>query len=424
MLYYVVRPLARLAIKFWFTKIHLVHLDRVPKDEPVIMAINHPTIFIEPCIMACYQPRDLFFLAKGVLFVTPFVNFLKSLHIIPLYRQKDGGFGKRKSNVGTFDYCYRKFDENGAILIMPEGSSEQVRQLRPLTKGFAKMAFGAYERDHDTQLKILPVGVNFSTPDKFRSQVSMGFGEPIAIQDYVELYNKSPREATNQLIDDLYLGMKEQVVHVDNREDFLLADQLLELVENQEVLTLDHVVVEDSNKIRIDKKIAERIGVLTNANKEELKSKTNIYFQELNKLGLTDYDLVHSKKYGMGTLLILIFLHPIFLLGWLTNVIPYGFGLFCGSKANDVETRMSVVMGMAFGFYLFYYPFMLYVGWAFGGWPSFLLALFIPVFGYLAVLYLDVARRYAVAMKVRKSTFSKIQELQENRRLILQYFKS
>ena len=424
MLYYIVRPLARLALKFWFTKIHLVHLDRVPKSDPVIMAINHPTIFIEPCLMACYQPRDLFFLAKGVLFVRPFITILKSLHIIPLYRAKDGGFEKRKSNVGTFDYCYKKFAENGSVLIMPEGSSIQARQLRSLTKGFAKMAFGTYENDPTTNLKILPIGVNFSDADKFRSEVSLGFGTPIAIQDYVELYKKSPREATKKLIDDLYVGMKEQVVHVEDQEDFLLIDQLLELQENQNTATLHQVVVNNSSKIVKNKALIKITEALTDKGREELKTTTNSYFQNLAKLKISDYGLVHSKKYGMGTLLILILTHPIFLIGWLTNIIPYGFGLFCGSKAEDIETRMSVVMGMAFGFYLLYYPIILLFGWIFGGWPLLLFALLVPVLGYLSVLYLDVARRYGGSMKVRKVNEKQIDALRKMRSEILKIIKA
>lgn len=420
MLYYLVRPLARLALKFWFTKIHLVDLDRVPQSDPVIMAINHPTIFIEPCLMACYQPRALFFLAKGVLFVSPFTSFLKSLHLIPLYRQKDGGFDKRKANVDTFDYCYRKFSENGAVLIMPEGSSEQVRQLRPFNKGIAKMAFGAYEKNHDTRLKILPVGVNFSDADKFRSEVSLGFGEPLEIQNYIKLYKSDPREATKKLLGDLYDRMEKQVVHVNDREDFFLVDQILTLMENQEPVILTSVVVKNSNKIVFNKKVTEIIAGLANNSKEELKHKTKSYFQQLSESHITDYALVHAEKYRIPTLLFLIVTHPIFLIGWLTNSLPYAFGLFCGSKTKDVETRMSVVLGLTFGFYLIYYPVMIYLGWMIGGWPLFLLALMIPILGYFSVLYLDQARRYSGALKVRKTGSTVIQDLQKKRNSILQ----
>lgn len=419
MLYFLVRPLARLALKFWFTKIHLVHLERVPQSDPVIMAVNHPTIFIEPCILSCYQPRSLFFLAKGVLFVPPFVGVLKSLHLIPLFRQKDGGFKKRKSNVDTFDYCYKKISENGAILIMPEGSSKQIRHLRPMTKGFAKMAFGAYEQNNDTKLKILPIGVNFSDADKFRSEVSLGFGAPLKIQDYVELYKVDPREATQKLMKDLYDGMQEQVVHVADYNDFLLADQLLTLSENELVDNPLRVVVNNSGRIVENKKITSKIDGLEEVDKNELKSQSQGYFNEIKTLGIHDYALLHAGKYQILTLLFLVLTHILFLIGWLTNALPYGFGLYCGSKAKDVETRMSVVLGMTFGFYLIYYPIMMLFGWYYGGGLWLLMAMLLPAFGYFSVLYLDIARRYRAALKVRQTDQKRIEELLEKRRSIL-----
>jgi len=102
-----------------------------------------------------------------------------------------------------------------------------------------------------------------------------------------------------------------------------------------------------------------------------------------------------------------------------TNVLPYAFGLFCGSKTNDVETRMSVVLGLTFGFYLLYYPFMILIGWFYGGWFWSLFALLIPFFGYFSVLYLDTARRYHGALKVRQTNKNQIKELLAQRKSIL-----
>jgi len=418
MLYYLVRPLARLALKFFFTKIHLVHQDRVPQSDPVLMAINHPTIFTEPILMACYQSRALFFLAKGVLFITPFVRVLKSLHLIPLYREKDGGIDKRKGNLNSFDYCYEIFNKNGVVLIMPEGSSKLVRQLRPFNKGFTKLAFGAYEKNKDTQLKILPVGVNFSDADKFRGEVSFGFGEPLEIQDYTELYKSSPRKATKKLMKDLYREMEKQVVHVKHPEDLLLVDQILRLIEHQNPSDPTRVVVENSDKIDIEKKVTKIIGEMTIASKEALKTKTQSYFIQLEQFNLSDYALIHEEKYQIGTLLFLILTHPIFLLGWITNAVTYAFGLFCGSEARDVETRMSVVMGMTFGFYLLYYPVAILIGWMLGKW-SLILAILFPILGYFSVLYLDLARQYQTALKVRKAPQDLIKRLRDSRAEIL-----
>ena len=78
-LYPIVRPLAALAIKTFFRKIHLSNMDRVPSDRPVILAANHPTAFMEPCILACYMDRPLHFLVRGDFFSKTPVFFFAAL---------------------------------------------------------------------------------------------------------------------------------------------------------------------------------------------------------------------------------------------------------------------------------------------------------------------------------------------------------
>ena len=213
--------------------------------------------------------------------------------------------------------------------------------------------------------------------------------------------------------------MEDQVIHIKNRADFLVSDQLLKLKENQNRLTLMPVLVKESKKIATEKKIIENFEHLPNATKQLLKTQTQVYFSKLDKLGLTDYALLHEQSYQLSTLLLLIFLHPIFIFGWMTHSIPYGFGLFCGSKTKDVETRMSVVLGLTFGFYLLYYPFLMILGWIYGGWPILLLASMLPIFGYFSILYFDQARRYQAAVKVRQTASETVAELQKMRAEIL-----
>jgi len=98
--------------------------------------------------------------------------------------------------------------------------------------------------------------------------------------------------------------------------------------------------------------------------------------------------------------------------------VTYAFGLFCGSEARDVETRMSVVMGMTFGFYLLYYPVAILIGWMLGKW-SLILAILFPILGYFSVLYLDLARQYQTALKVRKAPQDLIKRLRDSRAEIL-----
>ncbi|MFK7806382.1 MAG: hypothetical protein AB8F74_01150, partial [Saprospiraceae bacterium] len=63
MLYRITRPFAQIAIRTTFRKIYFTNEERIPWDKPVILAINHPTIFIEPCLLATHLDEPLHFLA-------------------------------------------------------------------------------------------------------------------------------------------------------------------------------------------------------------------------------------------------------------------------------------------------------------------------------------------------------------------------
>jgi len=76
MLYFLIRPLARLAILIFYRKVYFTNRDRIPAGKPVIMAVNHPTGFVEPCILAVFTREPLHYLVRGDLFRKPLFNFL------------------------------------------------------------------------------------------------------------------------------------------------------------------------------------------------------------------------------------------------------------------------------------------------------------------------------------------------------------
>jgi len=414
MLYYFVRPLARIALKFWFRKIYRTHLDRVPRDKPVIFAVNHPTIFIEPCLLACYQPRALFFLTKGILFQFPFVSFLKSLHMVPIYRQQDGGFGKRKSNVSTFDYCYQLFDRKDSTMIMPEGSSAQVKYLRPLTKGFARLAFGYYEVSGNADLYIMPVGINYTDPDVFRSEVSIGFGKPLHLERYLPIYKNNPRAAKQKLVEDLYREMKTQVIDISN-EDLVLSEQLWTINRNEAKRTVFPILETRQPRLKIEKRIGENITKLSTDKKHELSSTTDRYFKKLDEFGITDHALNLNNR---GNFLVILFfivaLIPA-IFGYITNILPYLIGQAAGSFTNDVETRMSVVLGISFGVYLIYMTTLLIITIWNGLWIWLGFVLLIPVCGYLSLVYWEKINLWMEQNAVKKLGKNDLINLQTTR---------
>ncbi|HNA95205.1 MAG TPA: 1-acyl-sn-glycerol-3-phosphate acyltransferase, partial [Saprospiraceae bacterium] len=145
MLYAVVRPVAKTGFKVFFRHIHIQGLENIPREGPLLLAANHPTAFIEPCVAACFQHRTLHFIVRGDIFKNPFyIKILKALHLIPIFRFKDG-YTNLKQNQETFRYVNQVLQERKTILILVEGRTIQEKKLRPVQKGPARMAFGAYD---------------------------------------------------------------------------------------------------------------------------------------------------------------------------------------------------------------------------------------------------------------------------------------
>lgn len=220
MIYFFVRPIARFILRYYYRNIDLTGLEHIPKGAPVILAANHPTAFIEPCIMACFQPRQLWFLARGDLFKSTLAKLaLQAVNILPVFRMEDGGYQKLKNNFETFDACYRALSQHKAIMILAEGRCIHEKALRPLRKGTARLALGAMANDSTLrEVYIVPVGVNFTHAERVRDTVMVRCGEPIKASSFMEEYRGNEAAAIKSLTRHLRERLDPLVVQFPSRQ--------------------------------------------------------------------------------------------------------------------------------------------------------------------------------------------------------------
>lgn len=209
-----VRPVARYVLGYYFRNIDITGLENIPSDKPVILAANHPTAFIEPCLLACFQERPLHFLARGDLFVNRLATaVLRALNILPVYRLKDGGYKKLTRNYATFEDCYRVLHRRQALMILAEGRCIHEKRLRPLRKGTARIALGALvDMNFPEEVYIIPVGVNFVAAERFRTSVAIHCGQPIYTSNYLDAYRDNEARAIQSLTDELRRRLETMVV--------------------------------------------------------------------------------------------------------------------------------------------------------------------------------------------------------------------
>ncbi|MEO0733457.1 MAG: 1-acyl-sn-glycerol-3-phosphate acyltransferase, partial [Bacteroidota bacterium] len=231
MLYPIVRPVARYVLRYYFRNIDITGLENIPRKGAVVLAANHPTAFIEPCLLACFQDRPLHFLARGNLFKNAFYNtLLAAVNILPVFRIEDGGYGRLKDNFNTFATCYRALSRGKAIMILAEGRCIHEKALRPLRKGTARIALGALDADPTLpEVYVVPVGANFTHPERVRSTVMIRCGEPIRASDFLDEYRAAEATAIKNFTQHLRARLEPLVVQFPNQDVADIGEALLEL---------------------------------------------------------------------------------------------------------------------------------------------------------------------------------------------------
>lgn len=107
---------------------------------------------------------------------------------------------------------YEKLAEGGCLGIFPEGGSHDRTDLLPLKAGVVIMALGAMSANRDLNVRIVPVGLSYFHPHKFRSRAVVEFGAPIDVpRELVGLFDQGgegKRKAVGEMMDIVYDGLK------------------------------------------------------------------------------------------------------------------------------------------------------------------------------------------------------------------------
>ena len=205
MLYSVVKIIARLAIKFYCRDIAITKKELLKVDGPLLLAVNHPNSFLDAIILCTLFNRPVYSLARGDAFKGKLITkILLTLKLLPVYRVSEG-VENLEENYKTFDECKAIFKQNGIVLIFSEGRCVNEWHLRPLKKGTARLAISSWEEG--IPLKVLPVGINYSSFKKMGKNIKMFFGEFITAKDIdtINGHGKSIQSFNANLLQQLQL---------------------------------------------------------------------------------------------------------------------------------------------------------------------------------------------------------------------------
>ncbi|WP_192821997.1 lysophospholipid acyltransferase family protein [Rufibacter sp. LB8] len=442
MLYFLLKNLFRIALRVFFKRITVNNRQRLLGEGPLIVISNHPNTLMDPVVTASFMKQEIYFLAKSSFFKPGWQGWLfHKLFMIPVYRREDVGDSGTAQNDATFSKCYEFLGTGGTLMVFPEGNSFMQRRLRPLKTGTARIALGA-EAQHDFNLglKILPVGLNYSDPSRFRSEVFVNVGEPLSLEAYKEAYVQDPFKAAHALTDQLKEILEELVIHSETDEEDQLARQIEAVYQDTLVRELDLAPTEPEEKFLITKGILQSIKYFeardpqrVHALKEELQE----YLSHLQSLGLLPEGVKQApqkSKVAWGTLETLAYLvlgFPVYVFGVIHNYLPYLLpAKIAKALTKDIEfyAPMMMTIGM-FTFPIFYTIIGLAVhAWlGLSGWALVAYLVALPVTGFFVLHYwhrIQVARRHWIFFSLfyRRSTV--LQQLLEQRKRLMQVLEA
>ncbi|KAI8335716.1 hypothetical protein BC941DRAFT_429157 [Chlamydoabsidia padenii] len=206
---------SRLAIWSYFRHVKVICRTPIPLQGPVLVVSNHTNMVIDPAMLIATFPhgRPCHFWALKRFFDLPVVGqLLLAGGVLPVDTQSH-------SHGKLFEHTLNCLGKGGVIAVFPEGTSYTRPDHLPFKDGFAWAAFEYLTRQKqqysdNTYFPIVPVGITYTTKNKWRSNVVIEYGTPVTIgPNELSQYEKDPKTAVRVLTDRIVEGVENGIVN-------------------------------------------------------------------------------------------------------------------------------------------------------------------------------------------------------------------
>jgi 1-acyl-sn-glycerol-3-phosphate acyltransferase len=388
----------------YYRRVIVIGREKLNPDDHMIFAPNHQNALMDALAVLFTLKGQPIFLARADIFKKKVLaSIMYFLKILPVYRIRDG-FRSVIGNDEIFDKTVDVLRNKNGLVILPEGNHDGFRRLRQLKKGICRIAFQAAEAsDYNLNIKIIPVGLEFTHYSRYRQVLTVVYGRPIEVAEYHEIYRKSPEIALNELRARLSKEMKQIMVHIDSEEDYEAIDELRDIINGRysdkvkfPKLFRDRILIEKLNRLKLkDSDLYKKICSLSLSVRDKAK--------ELN----VDYRLLAKKKHPLGWLLAgiagLISTLPLFLFGNIFNLSLLEIPNFQVRKIKDPQFRSSLKYAYSLVFAFVLLPVLLVTSllifspW----WLALLIFTSLPVAGLCAWFYYLEFNRITGGFRIR-----------------------
>lgn len=399
MAYGVLAWLLRIITRVFFRQIEVVGLEHVPHRGPVLFAGNHPNSLIDPLLIITTCGRKVHFAAKDTLFRGRLMRaVLRGLGCVPIKRRDDhdgtprdpepANRPERVDNEAAFEAMFDVLGEGGAIGIFPEGLSHDASQLARLKTGAARLALGGVQRVPQP-IQIVPCGLTFIHPKRFRSRVLVQYGPPIT----VEPSRPNTTDEVRALTGEIEAALRRLTINAPDWETVRALDVVRRLYQPQEIS------IED--RVELARRFNTYYGaVAADPRVVELMVRVRAYQQKLDELGVTDRELARdlSKREITARVLrhlaLVAFWLPLSVPGAPLHVPPLAFARMASKRITprkDVIATTKLIIGLMIVF-VAYIATVALLWWKLDFWWALLALIVLPISGYATLRVLDRVR--------------------------------
>lgn len=393
-----------------------------------IYVSNHPNSFMDPILIGALGRPIVHFMTRSDVFKWWLQPILWSSHMLPIFRQHDGGNTQRK-NDKVFNKVNKSLKLGRNILIFGEGFTDDtpIYGLKPVKKGPIRMGFAALEYcNWEKKIYVQAMGVSYSDRNTIGSDLVIEYQNKICLNDYQNSYKENPNKVITEITKELEKQMQDSVIFLNDHKETNFFRNLMGLDEHSFHPTLFNPSSTLVNRYTKAKSLASKFNEISaNEDFQEFKKEAESYFSLIKRMNIADDYVAQASKGKLSRsseLMKLIALFPFTLIGWITCFIPYLSAKYITQKImkrkvfwGSVKMMLAKLIGLIVLLPLSILSVKLF---DVSGWFGLLVFVLLPIFWRISYEFQKVYIRFQTIGKIMKIDLTKFikrrTELKEN----------
>lgn len=196
------RWIARRALRWFYREFHIVGAERIPVTGPVLLVGNHPNDLPDILFGLLATRRPVRYVATAAAATSIAVRWVyEGMRVIPVMRVKDArklrqrGVDMAEANRVAFTRVTDALASGDIVGVYPEGGVFDGPGIGPIRSGVARLALESCMSGAVSDIRIVPIGVQYEVPSEPGSDVVVVVGAAVNLDRWLETAPERPHHA-------------------------------------------------------------------------------------------------------------------------------------------------------------------------------------------------------------------------------------